>query len=249
MVQVTDLRGWIALAGLGLVILAALVWSILGSIPTVLQGSGLLVRQEGFREVIAPQPGIITEINVRAGDEVREGQTLAQLQVNPGSTIELKSPATGRIIETLVEKGSILSQPASIASLEVTGSPLKGLAFVALSDGKRLTPGMPVQLSPASVRSEEAGLLLGKVKTVSQFPVSAQNLLLQVRSKELAEALLANGPAIMVEIELEKASTPTGFKWTTQNGPRLSLTSGTVCGASIILGEQRPISLVLPVFQ
>ena len=47
MVQVTDPRGWIALTGLGALLLAAIGWGIWGSIPTEAEGTGILLRQGG----------------------------------------------------------------------------------------------------------------------------------------------------------------------------------------------------------
>lgn len=47
LMQVTNPKGWLALLGLAGLILAALIWGILGHIPTIAQGQGVLLRQEG----------------------------------------------------------------------------------------------------------------------------------------------------------------------------------------------------------
>ena len=44
MMQVTSPGGWIALAGLGVILLFAVVWSVVGSIGIRVEGQGILIR-------------------------------------------------------------------------------------------------------------------------------------------------------------------------------------------------------------
>ena len=43
-------------------------------------------------------------------------------------------------------------------------------------------------------------------------------------------------------------STPSGFQWSSHGGPPFTLSAGTLTSADVVLGEQRPLGLVLPVF-
>ncbi|MEI7555220.1 biotin/lipoyl-containing protein [Candidatus Chlorohelix sp.] len=248
-IRVTERRGWVALAGLALVLIIALVWSIFGSIPTVLRGTGLLYSPDAIKEVNTQEAGFVTNISVRSGDTVKDGQIIAKIKNQAGADIELRSPGDGTVLDVLVEKGSPLQALASVVNIELSGKPLQGVVFVSLADGKRIKPGMKVQLSPSSVRAEESGFLLGTVSLVSQFPVSSQSLLVQLKSRELVDALASGAPLIRVDVTLEKDSTFSEFKWTTGSGPHLKLTGGTLASANLVLGEQRPITLILPVFQ
>jgi HlyD family secretion protein len=46
---------------------------------------------------------------------------------------------------------------------------------------------------------------------------------------------------------LEKsAETPSGFVWTSADGPPTRITSGTLCEGTITIDHQSPISLMLP---
>jgi HlyD family secretion protein len=80
MVQVTDPRGWIALAGLGALLLAAIVWGIWGSIPTEAQGDGILLRQGGISDLVANATGQVQEMLVSVGDVIEKGQPVARIQ-------------------------------------------------------------------------------------------------------------------------------------------------------------------------
>lgn len=250
LMRVTDLRGWVALMGLAGLIMAALVWGIFGIIPTLTQGQGVLIRQAGIQEIKASAAGELTELNLQAGDAVKANQLIGKFKDEAGTETELRSPFTGTVLEVLVEKGTFLKPQVTMARLELTGQPLQAVIFVPLAEGKRLRPGLKAQLSLSSVPPEEHGYLLGTVSKISPFPVSSENLLLTLKNRELVQALLNSGPVLMVEINLEADPTSfSGFKWSSQNGPHTLLSSGTLCQANLVLGQQRPISLVLPVLK
>ena len=80
MVQVTDPRGWIALAGLGALLLAAVGWGIWGSIPTEAQGDGILLRQGGISDLVSNAAGQVQEMLVGVGDVIEKGQPVARIQ-------------------------------------------------------------------------------------------------------------------------------------------------------------------------
>jgi hypothetical protein len=247
MIQVTNLRGWIALGGITLVVVAGLVWSILGSIPTVVKANGVLVRQDGVQEIQLSEAGQISEFSLKPGDAVKEGQVLGKFRAESGAEKPLTSPFTGTVLEVLVSNNTPVKAQSPLARVEQDGKPLKTILLMSLADGKQIKPGTKVQLSPTTVRPEEHGLLLGTVSYVSQLPVSAESLL---KSPELAAALTGGGPAIQVDVTLEPdARSASGLKWTTQGGPPFKLSNGTLCQAYLVVGEQRPIDLILPVFK
>lgn len=80
MVQVTDPKGWIALAGLGTLLLAAVAWGIWGSIPTEAQGDGILLRQGGISDLVSNAGGQVQDMLVSVGDVIEKGQPVARIQ-------------------------------------------------------------------------------------------------------------------------------------------------------------------------
>lgn len=80
LMQVTDARGWIALIALGAVLLAAIVWSIVGSIPEQVAGEGILVKSGGLYEVFPSAAGRVADIAVSVGDSVTEGEVVARIE-------------------------------------------------------------------------------------------------------------------------------------------------------------------------
>lgn len=80
MVQVTDPKGWLALTGIGAILLAAIGWGIFGSIPTVSQGDGILLRQGGISDLVSNATGQVQEVLVSIGDVIEKGQPVARIQ-------------------------------------------------------------------------------------------------------------------------------------------------------------------------
>lgn len=79
LMQVTDARGWIILSAFGIVLVTAVLWGFRGSVAHDVPCSGMLVKSGGVLEVSALSSGRITDLAVRAGDMVTEGQVVARM--------------------------------------------------------------------------------------------------------------------------------------------------------------------------
>ena len=172
---------------------------------------------------------------------------MRELQAKLAENVEILSSHTGRVLEVLVDRGAVVNPGAPILSLEVMSEELVAYLFVPASDGKRVEPGMEVRLSPSAVKREEYGSMLGKVTKAAAFPATQRSMLLLLGNEALVSDLMKNGPPIQVDVTLEPdPSTPTGYRWSSSRGPDLEISSGTLASGSIILKEDRPISLVIP---
>lgn len=80
LMQVTNPRGWLALGAFGALLLAALAWAVLGSIPTDAMGEGILLRQGGVSNLVAAEPGQVEELLVSVGDVIGKGQVVARVR-------------------------------------------------------------------------------------------------------------------------------------------------------------------------
>jgi HlyD family secretion protein len=80
MLVVTRRRGWLTLAGVGLIVVAIIFYGFLGRIPIVVQGSGMLIGGQELYLVELTAGGRIVELNVAPGDQVTRGEVIALLQ-------------------------------------------------------------------------------------------------------------------------------------------------------------------------
>ena len=77
--HVTTVRGWMALAGVALLLVAALVWGVLGRVPEIVSGRGIMLREGGVFRIQATGAGQIESVTATPGSTVRKGQVVAVL--------------------------------------------------------------------------------------------------------------------------------------------------------------------------
>ena len=79
MMQVTSPMGWLALWTIATALAAIIVWSVVGSISIKVAGKGILIRGGSVLDVATTGEGRITEIAVKPGDDVTDGQLVAKV--------------------------------------------------------------------------------------------------------------------------------------------------------------------------
>lgn len=77
---VTTPLGWLSLVAAGLVISAALLWGVFGSIPRTTEGKGIFINKGGVYEVVSETTGQIYDFTLKPGDTVAEGQIVARVR-------------------------------------------------------------------------------------------------------------------------------------------------------------------------
>jgi HlyD family secretion protein len=93
MMRVTSPVGWLALLTVAVMLVATGVWSVLGSIPDLVDGTGTLFRGERIYDVKASIGGSVISLDVRPGSVVTVGQTIARLKREVQGTEQMKAAA------------------------------------------------------------------------------------------------------------------------------------------------------------
>jgi HlyD family secretion protein len=200
-----------------------------------------LTAREGAVETQASQS--VFSLEEAAADSRRQIETLEGQLAESGT---ISSPTTGKVVELLTGDGALVTRGQPLITIERAAAPLMGLTFIG-SAAKQVRPGMRVQMSPAGVPWEEYGYMLGHVVSVSDSPLSPTAMNVLLRNDTLVRDFTARGAAYVVSVELERdGRTPSGFRWTSRQGPDLALGSGTLLQAKITLEQRRPIALVIP---
>jgi HlyD family secretion protein len=392
LLPVTDARGWIALATAGLVLLTAAVWSVTGTIPQNVRGTGILVKGDGVYEVVPIAGGHVTSVSVAVGDLVEAGQVVAQMEQpelaerlqqakvslealeaqhadvvafrRQGGTLqsehvgrqraslrqamasarktlnweaqkmrqqerlvtdglilrqtlldtvqrynaarerisevesqlaqvevanleqrnqrqtdvfagevkiteakrlfdelgrELKSKTEivarygGRILEILTEPGRMGGSGEPIMRLDQAGGSvrrLEAVIYVPSVFGKQIRMGMPMLVSPSTVKQEEFGQIRGKVTYVSEFPATTRGMQRTLKNEQLVASLAGRDAPFEVHAELlTDPATASQLKWSSSKGPPMRIESGTIATAFIAVEERRPIELVVPLIR
>lgn len=93
LMQVTSPVGWLALATMGVLIAAAFVWSVLGSIPDLVDARGVLMRGERLFEVQAPMVGTVQRLSVRPGSALKADEVVAVIRRDQAGLEERRADA------------------------------------------------------------------------------------------------------------------------------------------------------------
>jgi HlyD family secretion protein len=179
---------------------------------------------------------------------------VASLEAKLERARSVTSPYRGRVLELKVDAGALLNPGSPILNLDPDGAatPIEVLAYVAAGEGKLIRPGMKVQISPSTAKKEEFGFLLGEVSFVADFPATNRGMMRLLDNEALVASFVAaaGGAPLMIKIALvPDPKTPTGFAWSSGQGPPQRLTTGTPCAAMVTTKERAPITLMLPALQ
>jgi HlyD family secretion protein len=191
----------------------------------------------------------ITDREQHYAEVSREISRLLALLEEEGRIV---SDSSGRILEISAAVGEFLEQGDRIGSMAVKAAddPFVSLVYFTVKDGKRMRPGMAIQVTPDPVERARYGSMLGTVTSISPYPVTLAEAEKVVGNREIAEALVSNGYRIQVFAELQSdPSTFSRFRWSSSKGPRLEITAGTTTTARVAVDRRAPITFVLPILK
>ena len=182
---------------------------------------------------------------------------IAQLELQLSGESRIISQYDGKILEVSAAPGQVLNPGMRLGSLEAENPNEKmvSLVYLADKDGKQIKPGMTVQVTPSIVKRERYGGIVGKVTQVSPFLVTNQDMSAIIGNEQLANNLAENvsrsgGAPVQVYVELERdPNTISGYKWSSSDGPPLKIYAGTTAQVKVQIGQQAPISYVIPIFR
>lgn len=157
---------------------------------------------------------------------------------------------SGKVLELFKNRGAVIAAGEPLLSLEISGQDkgqLSALVYFQPLEGKKIKPGMKVNVTPSTVKEEEYGSVLGEVVQVSTFPASNKGMMRVLQNADLVKNLSEGGAPIMATVRLiTNPAAPSGFAWSSGKGPAIGIQAGTICSARVITTIQSPISLVLP---
>ncbi len=207
--------------------------------------------KNNLREIAASESAMrnqnqqqLSTSELRIADQKRKVQSLEnQLELSS----RVSSPYDGRVLEVKVDPGSLVTVGTSIVSLELAEGKLQALLYLPAAEGKKVHANMEALISPTTVRREEYGLILGKVKSVSAFPATYQGMMRMLSNETLVQSLAESGAPLEIYADLiPESSTESGYRWSSRKGPPVKIYSGTLCDGMVTVEKQRPINLLIP---
>lgn len=162
---------------------------------------------------------------------------------------QVYSPYTGIVTDLLVDAGSVVRAGDEICTirLDENRSDLTGIMYVSVDKGKRVEPGMSVQLAPNGADVSQTGSLLGVVRSVSDYPVDQASMVRNLGNAQLAQTILQQVQNSVVEVRFDLVKNEhdaSGYLWTSIVGEHKPVTAGTYVTGSVIVDRKAPIEKV-----
>ena len=181
--------------------------------------------------------------------------TIARLTEQLSRSQRITSDHDGQVIEVLAQPGQRLEtgMPLVMMAAQDSNTPLTSVAFLPVSEGKKIRAGMAIQATPTTVKREEYGGILGTVAEVSSFPITQAGAARLVGHPDILPGIMGQGPHIAVFAALEpdhSANNPSQLRWSASpQGPNQPMTPGMTTTVRITVDQRRPISYVLPILK
>jgi multidrug efflux pump subunit AcrA (membrane-fusion protein) len=242
-------QGWLALSVTVIVMAAASVWAVTGSVASTVSASAILTHGQGSYILQSPVAGQVTAVLAKEGQQLPADSPVLKVRTSQGDSV-VRSVAAGRVTALAATIGQIIRTGANVAAVEKvahTKDPLYATVYVPAENAASIPAHAAVDLTVSSVPTQEYGVLRGHVKSVDRSAQSAQQISAFLGDSQLGEQFTKDGRPVAVLVKLDKASgTKSGYKWSSKDGPPFTLTSMTVATGSIRLADQRPVDWLLP---
>lgn len=236
---------WLVLVGITLMIAAAVVWSVLGTIPITVTVQGMIVPAVSTNAVYADSTGTVTEVLVRPGDAIQPDKPVLQYKKADGTTAELVSDQTGVVSDVLVEPGAVLMTGGDVLRLSpMTLTGQAAVCYVPLTQAQKLSKDMRVYVYLNAADSQSSGHMEARIVNIDTHAASATGMGYVVGTENnVAAAFMQNGPVVAVTCELiADPSSQNGYRWSNERGERLAVTNGSLITAKVITEEVAPIT-------
>ncbi|BAC75205.1 hypothetical protein AQJ43_34335 [Streptomyces avermitilis] len=242
-------QGWLVLSVTVVVMAAASVWAVTGSVASTVGAPAVLTHGEGSYVLQSPVAGQVTAVLAKEGERLPANSPVLKVRTDDGDTL-VRTVAAGRITALAATIGAIIQTGANVAAVEKVAhasDPLYATVYVPAENASSIPANAAVDLTVQSVPTQQYGVLHGHVKSVDRTVQTRQQIAAFLGDSQLGEQFTKKGRPVAVLVRLDRSSgTKSGYQWSSADGPPYTLASMTLATGSIRLADQRPVDWLLP---
>jgi hypothetical protein len=250
--RVTYVPTYLLATAVTVLLLAFIVWGVLGTVSDKVYFSGVVFPAQGTTDITLPNKGIVRSMMVRDGDSVSVGQTVALVSVGDSHSF-LTSTVKGVVISTKAdnEPFEAFEPIVSVVSDYASGGLSQQTLLLAYADyeaQRNLRVGMEAQVWPADEKRDEIGYVRGRITQVVRYPANAADVRQILKSDVLAKQLLDQDDAVyevLIDLQRDPADS-TCYDWSFGKPDDVSMDFGTYCS---VLTETRRRSMFQYLFE
>ncbi|MDX2527459.1 HlyD family efflux transporter periplasmic adaptor subunit [Streptomyces europaeiscabiei] len=242
-------QGWLVLSVTVVAMAAASVWAVTGSVASTVGAPAVLTHGQGSYVLQSPVAGQVTAVLARQGERLPARAPVLKVATTDGESV-VRSVAAGRVSTLAATLGQIIRTGADVAAIEKVADaddPLYATVYVPAENAASIPEDAAVDLTVQSAPTQRYGVLRGHVKKVDRTAQTPQSIGAFLGDSQLGEQFTRKGRPVAVTVRLDRsASTESGYRWSSQDGPPFELTSMTMATGSIRLADERPVDWLLP---
>ncbi|MER6573627.1 HlyD family efflux transporter periplasmic adaptor subunit [Streptomyces sp. NPDC001093] len=242
-------QGWLALGVTVVVMAAASVWAVTGSVASTVSAPAVLTHGQGSYLLQSPVSGQVTAVLAQQGERLPANAPVLKVRTTQGDAV-VRAVAAGRVTTLAATIGQIIQTGTDVAAVEKVAhasDPLYATVYVPAENAAAIPAHASVDLTVSSVPAQSYGVLRGEVKSVDRTAQSAQSISAFLGDSQLGQQFTSRGRPVAVLVALDRsASTKSGYRWSTTDGPPFRLDSMTLASGSIKLADQHPVDWLLP---
>jgi hypothetical protein len=243
-VQVVQGWTWAVLIGLIAVVGGTIAWAAIAWLPTSISADGYVIPSQGWSGIETPVRGSVTSIDSNVNAQVAQGAIVATVRTVRG-LVDVRAPTAGSVSELNVTRGNYVQPGDQLMIVSPNAGTKVVHAFFPVDAAVEIAPGESVDMTTASAPPSAFGYLRGRVVQVARLPATDGYLDDVLLNSTVADQVTAHGPVVDVLIALDRARTPSGYRWTIGRGPPFApLTGGLPTRASIMVSRKHPLSYV-----
>lgn len=164
-------QGWLALSVTVVVMAAASVWAVTGTVASTVSAPAVLTHGEGSYILQSPVAGQVAEVVAQEGERLAANAPVLKVRTTQGGTTVVRTVAAGRVTALAATIGAIISTGANVAAVEKVAhadDPLYATVYVPAESAATIPANAAVDLTVQSVPTQQYGVLRGHVKAVGR---------------------------------------------------------------------------------
>ncbi len=252
MIKISSPLSWLALIAVFLIIAATIIWSFVGSLPTIETVDGIIIESNNVQAVYSPTAGVLGDYAKDVGDKVKKGEKIVDVKLSDNSTISIVAPCDGILtVKTTDAEESVLSGSEIVRLTPDNLGSQVVVCYVSLSSAQKFNIGDEVLVYPTSIDSQKYGHMVAEIVSVDEYATQTESLSYVFGSgNSIAEQFYSNGPIVAIVCKLKTdVATKSGFYWSSDNAKNLTVSNDTMVSAKIVVDESKPISKLFGKFK
>jgi hypothetical protein len=244
------------------------LWFFFGNVLNTVEIKGVVFPTAGIERLAANNDGVISDIMVEQGDEVKPGDIIAivpaegvikqlswsdedelaedeieELRQKYYDSSIIRAKSSGTVL-SVASEGTYISEGdtvATVAAKKSDDNERQILAFIPTTQKNSISVGCAVQVSPNYAPREKYGYINGYISEINSYVTTKSDVQGTTDAYSIPSLLEEEQTYIAVYINLlPDDETESGLKWSVKQSGAIDVATGDMCDISVVESSQPP---------